>query len=73
MYVLVAIDHYSKWCEAKAMMDHDIETITKLLESEVICRFGVVKYILINNGTEWFVEFYQLCKNYGIVHQYTRP
>jgi hypothetical protein len=21
-YILVAIDHYSKWCEARAMADH---------------------------------------------------
>jgi hypothetical protein len=49
-YVLVAIDHYSKWCEVKAVMDHDVKTTAKNLENEVICRFGVPKYILINNG-----------------------
>ncbi len=54
----MAIDHYSKWCEAKAMMDHDIEIATKILEGEIICKFGVPKYILTNNGTEWFVEFH---------------
>jgi hypothetical protein len=35
---------------------------------EMICRFGVPKYVLINNGLEWVVEFDQLCKNYGILH-----
>ncbi len=39
-YVMVAIDHYSKWCETKAMVDHDVETIVKFLEDEAICRFG---------------------------------
>jgi hypothetical protein len=53
----VAIDHYSKWCEIKTMMDCDIEIIAKVLEGEVICRFGVLKYILINNGIKWFVKF----------------
>jgi hypothetical protein len=33
-------------------------------------KFGVPKYILIDNGIKWFVEFDQLCKNYNIVHQY---
>ncbi len=68
----MAIDHYSKWCEIKAMMDRDIEMIAKVLGSEVICRFGgVLKYIPINNGIKWFVELDQLCKNYDIIHQYS--
>jgi hypothetical protein len=25
-YILVAIDYYSKWCEGKAMMYHEVET-----------------------------------------------
>jgi len=57
MYVLVAIDHYLKWCEAKVVMDHDTKITTKFLEGEVICRFMVPKYILVDNGTKWSVEF----------------
>jgi hypothetical protein len=33
----------------------------------------VPKYVLINNGSEWVVEFNKICKNYGIVHQHTTP
>ncbi len=40
-YILVTIDHYSKWWEAKAMVDHDVEIVAKFLEDNVICRFGV--------------------------------
>jgi hypothetical protein len=40
------------------------------LKNDVICRFGVPKYILMDNGFEWFVKFDQLCKNYGTMHQY---
>ncbi len=50
------------------MMDHDVEIIAKVLESEVICKFEVPKYILIDNGIESFAEFDQLFKNYGIVY-----
>jgi hypothetical protein len=53
----VAIDHYSKWCEVKAIMDPDVETIAIFLEDEVMCRFGVLKYILIDNDIEWSTEF----------------
>ncbi len=32
MYVLVAINHYSKWCEARFIKDHDVVTATRFLE-----------------------------------------
>jgi hypothetical protein len=54
-------------------MNHDAKIAKKFLESEVICRFGVPKYILIDNDIEWSTEFDQLYKNYGIAHQYTTP
>jgi hypothetical protein len=31
-YILVAIDHYSKWCEAKVIFDHTTIITTKFLE-----------------------------------------
>ncbi len=43
------------------------------MEDEAICRFGVLKYVLPDNNSEWFVEFDQLCKNYGIGHHHTSP
>jgi len=41
-YVLLAINHYSKWCEGKAMVDHDVKMAAKFLEHKVIYRFGVL-------------------------------
>jgi len=52
-YVLVAIDHYSKWCETWLIKEHDVLIVVKFLEDDVIYRYGVPKYILINNVSEW--------------------
>ncbi len=52
-YILVAIDHYSKWCEARAVVDHGAKTAAKFLEDEIICRYGVPKFVLTDNGGEW--------------------
>jgi hypothetical protein len=52
-YILVAINHYSKWCKAKVVVDHGAKKTAKFLEDGVICRFGVLKFVLINNGGEW--------------------
>jgi len=52
-YIMVAIDHYLKWCEAKAVVDHGVTTITKFLEDDIICKYGVPKFVLTDNGEEW--------------------
>jgi hypothetical protein len=72
-YILVAVDHYSKWCKAKVVVDHGAKTATKFLEDDVICRYGVPKFVLTNNGREWAAEFDVMCKDYGIQHQHTSP
>jgi hypothetical protein len=72
-YVLVTIDHYSKWCETWYVKEHDVCTTIKFLEYEVIYMYGMPKYILTDNGNEWMKEFAKICQNYGITHQFTAP
>jgi hypothetical protein len=52
-YILVVIDHYSKWCEAKTMANHRAKTTAKFLEDDVICKYGIPKFVLTDNGGEW--------------------
>ncbi len=63
IYILVAIDHYSKWCETKAMATHGAKTTTEFLEDDVICRYGVPKFVLTNNGGEWTTKIDIMCKD----------
>jgi len=72
-YIMVAINHYFKWCEAKAVVDHGAKTAARFLEDDVICRYGVPKFVLTNNGGELAAEFDVMCKDYGIQHQHTTP
>ncbi len=72
-YILVAIDHYSKWCEAKAVADHGAKTAARFLEDDLICRYGVPKFVLTDNGGEWGAEFEVMCRDYAIQHQHTAP
>jgi len=53
----VAIDHYSKWHEAKLVLDHIASMVVRFLEEEIICRYEVLKFVLIDNGGEWSIEF----------------
>jgi hypothetical protein len=67
----VAIDHYSKWVEAKAIVNRRTKIITIFFEDDTICGFGIPKHVLMDNGRKWAPKFDQLCKNYKIDHQYT--
>jgi hypothetical protein len=72
-YLLVAIDHYSKWCEVKVVGDLGAKTAASLLEDDIICRYGVPKFILTDNGGEWAAEFDIMYRDYGIQRQHTTP
>jgi hypothetical protein len=60
-YVLLVVDHYSKWCETCPIKEHDATTTTIFLEEKIICSFGVPKYVITNIGNEWMKEFDALC------------
>jgi hypothetical protein len=60
-YIFIVIDHYSKWCEVKAVANHGAKTTAKFLEDDVIYRYGVPKFVLIDNGGEWVAEFDVMC------------
>ncbi len=70
---MVAIDHYYKWCETKPVKKHIVAIVRRFLEEEIICKFGVPKYVLTDNGGKWMVEFDTMCKIFGITHQFTTP
>jgi hypothetical protein len=44
-YILMAIDHYAKWSEAKGFLDHGAKTTAKFLENEIIYRYGIPRFI----------------------------
>ncbi len=70
---MVAINCYSKWCKAKAIANHGAKTKSKFLEDDVICRYEVLRFVLIYNGGEWGVKFDVMCKDYSIHHQHITP
>ncbi len=57
----------------KAVANHGAKTAAGFLEDDIICRYGVPKFVLTDNGGEWATEFDLMCKDYGIQHQRTAP
>ena len=44
-YIAIVADYFTKWLEAFAISDQEARTVAELLVKDVICRFGVPKFI----------------------------
>jgi len=67
-YVLVMIEHFSKWLELVPLLDRSCEGTTYTFLDRVLSRFGAPIEILIDQGTKFCGEFQELCENALIDH-----
>jgi hypothetical protein len=65
-YVVVAVEYFSMWIEAKPLATITSVTIQKFFWQNIVCRFGVSKAIIMDNGTQFEVEeFKDFCDQIG--------
>jgi hypothetical protein len=65
-YVIVAVEYFSKWIEAKPLATITLATVQKFFWQNIICRFGVPKAITVDNGTQFDAEtFKDFCDRVG--------
>jgi hypothetical protein len=65
-YVLVAVEYFSKWIEAKPLATITSVTVQKFFWQNIVCRFGVPKAITVDNGTQFDAEtFKDFCVRIG--------
>ncbi|KAG9444919.1 hypothetical protein H6P81_016259 [Aristolochia fimbriata] len=50
-YILAANDYFSKWAEAAAYLEVKVVTVVDFIRTQFICRYGVPRYIMMDNGT----------------------
>jgi ribonuclease HI len=50
-YVVVAVEYFSKWIEAKPLATITSVIVQKFFWQNIVCRFGVPKAIIVDNGT----------------------
>jgi transposase InsO family protein len=71
-YVVVAMEYFSKWIEAKPLATITSATVQKFFWQNIVCRFGVPKAITIDNGTQFVVEtFKDFCDRIGTKIHFT--
>ncbi len=67
-YVLVMVEHFSKWIELVPSPDKSNKRITYTFLDKVLSRFSAPVEVLTNQGTKFQVEFQVLCDKALIDH-----
>jgi hypothetical protein len=70
-YVLVMIEHFSKWIELVALPDKFSEGAAYSFLDRVLSRFGAPTEVLTDQGREFLGEFQTLCEQAMIDHRTT--
>jgi hypothetical protein len=55
-YVVVAVEYFSKWIEAKPLATITLATVQKFFWQNIVCRFGVPKAITVDNKTQFYAK-----------------
>ncbi len=53
--------------------NHGAKIVARFLKDDIVCRYGVPKFVLTDNGREWVAKFDVICKEYRIHHQHITP
>jgi transposase InsO family protein len=65
-YVVVVVEYFSKWIEAKPLATITLATVQKFFWQNIVCRFGVPKAITVDNGTQFDAETFKVfCDRIG--------
>ena len=69
MYILQAVDYVFKWVEAIACPRSDAITVVRLLQRNILSRFGAPRTIISDEGSHFANKvFEKLMSRYGIKH-----
>jgi ribonuclease HI len=71
-FIIVAIDYFTKWIEAEPLASITGAAIAKFFRNSVIYRFGIPKYLVSDNGSQFASpELRELCGKYNITQKFT--
>ncbi|GKU96255.1 hypothetical protein SLEP1_g9507 [Rubroshorea leprosula] len=66
-FLVVAVDYFTKWIEAKPLSTTTERKIEKFLFNSILCRFGIPKRIIADNGPQFrAAALRSFCDDYGI-------
>jgi hypothetical protein len=70
-FLLVAVDYFTKWIEAEPVATISAEKVKKFYWQKLICRFGIPRYIVSDNRTQFKSEaVIKFCEEKGICNTF---
>ncbi|GJV50750.1 reverse transcriptase domain-containing protein [Tanacetum coccineum] len=71
-FLIVSIDYFTKWVEAKPLISTTGNHIEKFVWEHIMCRFRIPQIIISDNGKQ-FTEgiFLVFCQRLGILQAFT--
>lgn len=70
--MIVAIDYFTKWVEAKALATITTKQVTHFFWENVICRYGIPRILVTDNGTQFNnADFKKYCEDNAIDLRFT--
>nr|GEU61042.1 reverse transcriptase domain-containing protein [Tanacetum cinerariifolium] len=70
-FLIVAIDYFTKWIEAKPVATITENQIKKFVWDNIVCRFGLPEEIISDNGKQfWDDPFKDWCEKLCIRHHF---
>jgi len=66
-FLIVGVDYFTKWIEAEAISRITADRVKKFYWKKIICRFGLPKYFVTDNGTQFAsTSVVDFCTQLGI-------
>lgn len=66
-YLILAIDHFTRWIEVKALASIIARKVKEFFYGDVICQFGIPKILISDNDKQFdSKEFRDFCEKLGI-------
>lgn len=73
-YIIVATDYLTRWPEAQAVPDASALTLAKFIFTEIVCRHGIPKIILSDQGPNFRSDMIRLLyEKFLIQHKFSSP
>lgn len=67
-YLVVAVDYFSRWIEAKPLTNPTEENVSKFFLDNILCLFGFPRAVITNHGVQFSSMFTLECQRLHIKH-----
>ncbi|WCJ43915.1 hypothetical protein M5689_024621 [Euphorbia peplus] len=72
-FIVVAIDYFSKWVEAKSFTTVTTRTMARFIERNIICRYGIPHHVITDNGVQFQGATREMLARHQIEHHRSSP